>query len=122
MDAELGLIYLRVPSWCPFRLQFYCNGHAWPAKNLTANRIVEKLIRVLHRRIDTGNSVVVIEHDLDVIDADWIIDLGPEGWKLEAGLSPKARRRWLRGARTRTRPDCWASPWRSGGNKLSRSF
>ena len=28
IDAELGLCYLRVPTWCPFRLQFYCNGHA----------------------------------------------------------------------------------------------
>jgi Pentapeptide repeats (8 copies) len=28
IDAELGLIYLRVPTWCPFRLQFYCNGHS----------------------------------------------------------------------------------------------
>jgi hypothetical protein len=32
MDAELGLIDLRVPSWCPFRLQFYCNGHRWLAR------------------------------------------------------------------------------------------
>jgi excinuclease ABC subunit A len=41
---------------------------------------VEKLIRVLHRLADAGNTVVVIEHDLDVIaDADWIIDMGPEG-------------------------------------------
>jgi excinuclease ABC subunit A len=41
---------------------------------------VEKLIRVLHRLVDAGNTVVVIEHNLDIMaDADWIIDLGPEG-------------------------------------------
>jgi len=41
---------------------------------------VEKLVRVLHRLVDAGNSVVVIEHNLDVMaEADWIVDLGPEG-------------------------------------------
>jgi excinuclease ABC subunit A len=41
---------------------------------------VERLIRVLHRLVAGGSTVVVIEHNLDVIaDADWIIDLGPEG-------------------------------------------
>jgi excinuclease ABC subunit A len=41
---------------------------------------VEKLIRVLHRLVAAGNTVVVIEHNLDVIaEADWIVDLGPEG-------------------------------------------
>jgi excinuclease ABC subunit A len=41
---------------------------------------VEKLVRVLHRLVDTGNTVVVIEHNLDIMaEADWIVDLGPEG-------------------------------------------
>jgi hypothetical protein len=39
MDAELGLVYLRVPTWAPFRLQFYCNGHSRLARQLTAEGI-----------------------------------------------------------------------------------
>jgi excinuclease ABC subunit A len=41
---------------------------------------VRKLLEVLHRLTNLGNTVIIIEHNLDVIrNADWIIDLGPEG-------------------------------------------
>ena len=41
---------------------------------------VHKLIEVLQRLVDSGNSVLIIEHNLDIIKvADWLIDLGPEG-------------------------------------------
>jgi excinuclease ABC subunit A len=41
---------------------------------------IEQLLKVLQRLADDGNTVVVIEHNLDVIKtADWVVDLGPEG-------------------------------------------
>ncbi len=52
MDAALGLIYLRVPTWSPFRLQFYCNGHSWLARQLTAAGIGYTMADNAFTRID----------------------------------------------------------------------
>jgi hypothetical protein len=52
IDAELGLIYLRVPTWCPFRLRFYCNGHSWVARQLTAAGVAFTLADNAFLRID----------------------------------------------------------------------
>ena len=83
---------------------------------------VEKLLEVLHRLVEGGNTVLVIEHNLDVIKtADRIVDLGPEEWGPRRPSSPRARRR-----RSRRRPDrppntdrsCAASRWCSVGRLL----
>ena len=56
---------------------------------------VEKLVRVLHRLVDAGNTVVLVEHNLDVIaQSDWVVDMGPEagagGGELVAAAPPQA--------------------------------
>ena len=54
---------------------------------------IEKLLEVLQRLVDSGNTVLVIEHNLDVIkQADWLVDLGPEGGEAGVRSSPAARR------------------------------
>ncbi len=52
MDAQFGLIYLRGPTWAPFRLQFYCNGHNWLARRLTAEGIRYTMAENTFVRID----------------------------------------------------------------------
>jgi len=44
IDEQLGLCYLRVPTWCPFRLQFYFNGHNWLANQLKQRGIAYKML------------------------------------------------------------------------------
>jgi hypothetical protein len=44
IDEQLGLCYLRVPTWCPFRLQFYFNGHNWLANQLKQRGVAHKML------------------------------------------------------------------------------
>jgi hypothetical protein len=44
IDEELGLCYVRVPTWCPFRLQVYCNGHSYLARQLSQRQVEYRLL------------------------------------------------------------------------------
>ena len=56
IDDQLGLCYVRVPTWCPFRLQIYFNGHNWLASELKKRKIGYKLIDNLFVSIDNFRS------------------------------------------------------------------
>lgn len=44
LDEDLGLCYVRVPTWCPFRLQVYCNGHSYLARQLSKRQIDYRIL------------------------------------------------------------------------------
>jgi excinuclease ABC subunit A len=75
---DVGLGYVRLGQSAPT----LSGGEAQRVKLATGLHFedVNKLLTVLNRLVDTGNTVVVIEHNLDVIKcSDWVIDMGPEG-------------------------------------------
>jgi hypothetical protein len=74
IDAELGLIYLRVPTWCPFRLQFYGSGHSWLARQLTAAGIGFTLADNAFVRIDDWARAPALDDQLSPGDLHHILD------------------------------------------------
>ena len=73
---------------------------------------VRKLLGVLQRLVDAGNTIVVIEHNLDVVkSADWVIDLGPEGGDEGGLVVAKAPRRTLRSSQIRTPASSSGTNW-----------
>lgn len=74
IDEEVGLCYLRVPTWCPFRLQFYCNGHAWLENKLVANGIGYAMADNAFIRIDDFDSAQSLSNQLKPDDLHRILD------------------------------------------------
>ena len=74
IDAQLGLIYLRVPTWCPFRLQFYCNGHRWLARQLTAAGIGFTRVDNAFLRIDDWQRAQTLADHLSPAGLHHILD------------------------------------------------
>jgi len=74
IDAELGLIDLRVPTWCPFRLQFYCNGHSWLARQLTAAGIGFTAADNAFLHIDDGPRAQTLANRLSPDERHRILD------------------------------------------------
>lgn len=71
IDEELGLCYIRVPTWCPFRLQFYFNGHNWLAGQLKNHGITFEMLENAFIRIanyDVANRLAA-QFDIEVLHA-----------------------------------------------------
>jgi len=66
IDADLGLCYLRVPTWAPFRLQFYFNGHNWLARQLTRKGLGHMLLDNAFVQIDDFAAAQQIATGFDV--------------------------------------------------------
>jgi hypothetical protein len=64
IDEEVGLCYLRVPTWCPFRLQFYCNGHGWLAQKLKGKGIGFTLADNAFVRVEDWENAQALANDL----------------------------------------------------------
>src|ERR1700746_3304028 len=74
MDAELGLIYLRVPTWCPSLLQFYANGHSWLSRQLTAAGVGFTLADNAFLRIDDWERAQALANTLSPDHLHRILD------------------------------------------------
>ncbi len=74
IDEEVGLCYLRMPTWCPFRLQFYCNAHAWLENKLIANGIGYAMADNAFIRIDDFARAQSLSDQLKPDDLHRILD------------------------------------------------
>ena len=74
IDKDLGLCYLRVPTWCPYRLQFYFNGHNWLARQLTKVGISYEQLDNVFVHISDYQAAQNISNSFDVSHFHRLLD------------------------------------------------
>ena len=74
IDLTLGLCYVRVPTWLPFRLQIYFNGHSWLSTELTKNKIKHKVVDNAIVEISDWEKAQEISNQLDISLLHKILD------------------------------------------------
>ena len=74
IDEELGLCYLRVPTWCPYRLQFYFNGHNWLARQLDKRGIRYKMLDNAFIEVDDWDQAQQLAERFDVRTLHRLLD------------------------------------------------
>ncbi|MCH7688022.1 MAG: helix-turn-helix transcriptional regulator [Planctomycetes bacterium] len=74
IDEELGLCYLRVPTWCPYRLQFYFNGHNWLARQLDKCGIGYQMLDNAFIEVDDWDKAQQLAERFDVRTLHRILD------------------------------------------------
>jgi hypothetical protein len=92
IDPVLGLCYLRVPTWCPFRAQFYFNGHNWLASKLRARKIDFQMLDNAFGSIADWTKAQQISDQLNVSEIHSILDAAAA--RFCPALAPFGRYHW----------------------------
>jgi hypothetical protein len=92
IDPILGLCYLRIPTWCPFRAQFYFNGHNWLASKLRARKVDFEMLDNAFASIADWKKAQQISDDFNVSELHSILDAAVSRYC--PALAPFGRYHW----------------------------
>src|SRR5271169_1023545 len=92
VDPMLGLCYLRIPTWCPFRSQFYFNGHNWLASKLQAKQVNFKMLDNAFASIDNWKMAQELSDGFSVSELHAILDAAVDHYC--PALAPFGRYHW----------------------------